>query len=180
MNGIAQEILAFWKNSGPKGWFSKDDAMDAQIRQRFAGHRELAIAGNLKAWTGEPDTCLALVILLDQFSRNMFRGDARAFSGDCLALETAKDAIAEGFHLRVDPALQNFFFLPFMHSEEIAEQRTCVKLQHANGGSSVLNYAIQHRRIIERFGRFPHRNPALGRATTPAERAFLDDGGFKG
>lgn len=158
--------------------FARNDEVDARIRERFAQIHAQAQSGALDGWMQGPQECLALIILLDQFSRNMFRGDPRAFASDAKALAAANHAIARGYHLSIDPALVDFMFLPLMHSESIIDQQRCVALMHAFSGPRALEFAILHRRIIERFGRYPHRNSVLGRPTTPAEKAYLDNGGF--
>ncbi len=175
------EVVAFWRDAGEKKWFDKDEAFDRLIAERFAGLHAEATAGRLSRWADTPDGALALVLILDQFSRNLFRGTARAFAQDAVAAEEARRALDAGFHEKVAPALRVFFYMPFMHSEAIADQERCVLLFHAVvGATEGLKYALEHAEIIRRFGRFPHRNAALGRHTTPAERAFLDGGGFAG
>jgi uncharacterized protein (DUF924 family) len=177
-NAEAQAILDYWTSIGPQGWWRRDDKVDAEIRDRFEKLHSRAAAHELDGWRESPDDCLALVILLDQFSRNLFRGDARAFASDRAACEIADHALRNGYHNEIDPAVRSFFYMPFMHSEEIADQHRCVRLFHAAGGGDALKFAILHRDIIQRFGRFPHRNKALGRSATPAETAYLDSGGF--
>ena len=135
--------------------------------------------GELDSWAGDADGALALLILLDQFPRNAFRGTARMFESDAKARRIARGAIEAGFDQGVEHDLRNFFYLPFAHSENLADQDRCVELARELGGEE-LRYAIIHRDIIEKFGRFPHRNEALGRATTPEERKFLAGGGFAG
>jgi uncharacterized protein (DUF924 family) len=170
-------ILDFWFASEGL-WFAKDDAFDETIRQRFAADHERAAAGGLADWRETPDGCLALIVLLDQFSRNMFRGTARAFATDALALGIAETAVERGFDQAVAPERRPFVYMPFMHSEDIEPQSRCVELFAAMGGNSKgLEYAIKHREIIERFGRFPHRNEILGRTTTTEETAFLETPG---
>lgn len=180
MDQMAKEVIDFWRNLGSKGWFSKDDAVDAQIADRFGALVERAVAGEFDEWRSDPQACLALILVLDQFSRNIYRGDARAFAGDPRAVEIAREALAAGYDKQVDADLASFFYMPFMHSERLADQQTCVALMHANSGAESLKFALLHRDIIARFSRFPHRNPVLGRHTTPAEQAFLDKGGFSG
>lgn len=180
MNRTAGEVIDFWRNLGSKGWFSKSDAVDAEIAERFGAVVARAAGGDFDDWRTDPQSCLALILVLDQFSRNIHRGDARAFAGDARAVEVAREALAAGYDKRVDHDLASFFYMPFMHSECLADQQTCVALMHANSGAESLKFALLHRDIIARFGRFPHRNPALGRHTTPAEQAFLDQGGFSG
>jgi len=173
------EIIAFWREVGPDRWFKKDTALDEEIRGRFLAAHEAAAAGKLTTWEQSAEGALALLILLDQFPRNMFRGDARAFATDPLALATASRAILNGFD-GADPAMRTFFYLPFMHSEELADQERAVAFYRAQNNADGLKWAERHADIIRRFGRFPHRNAVLGRVTTPEEQAFLDGGGFAG
>lgn len=175
----AAEILAFWSEAGPKKWYAKDDAFDAEIRTRFTGTYEAARSGALDDWAETPEGALALVIVLDQFPRNMFRDDARAFATDAKARSITNAAIERGFDKRIAPPLNQFFYLPLMHSENLADQDRCVTA-FAGGAPENQKFAKIHRDIIARFGRFPHRNAVLGRTTTPEEQAFLDEGGFAG
>ena len=174
------EVLAFWRAAGPDKWFEKDDAFDAEIRERFFHTYTAAAAGRLAAWEQDPESALALVIVLDQFPRNMFRGDARTYAADPLARAVADRAIAGGFDQRYAPPERQFFYLPLTHSENLADQERCVALNRAAGDEEGVKWAELHVDIIRRFGRFPHRNRALGRVTTPEEQAFLDAGGFAG
>jgi len=176
----AAEIVAFWREAGPEKWFEKDEEFDVAIRSRFLASHEAAARGELPAFEDSAEGALALVILLDQFSRNMFRGSARAFATDPLARAAAERAIARGFDQAFDEAMRAFFYLPFMHSELLADQDRCVRLFAALGDADMSQYATEHRDVIAKFGRFPHRNRALERVTTPAEQRFLDDGGFAG
>ena len=173
------DVLAFWREAGPTRWFRKDEAFDAEFRTRFLVAHEATVRGELDAWTGSAEGSLALLILLDQFPRNSFRGTPRMFESDAKAREVAHLAIAASFDTQLEAGLRNFFYLPLMHSEDLADQDRAVELARKLGDDP-LRYAILHRDIIARFGRFPHRNAALGRATTPEERRFLDDGGFAG
>ena len=141
---------------------------------------EAAAAGKLTDWEASAEGALALLILLDQFPRNMFRGDPRAFSSDAQALEVAHRALARGADKRIEAPLLQFLYLPFMHSEDLADQLRCVELFRTTADTENLRYAKEHADIIRRFGRFPHRNRVLGRTTTPAEQVFLDGGGFSG
>jgi len=175
----AGDVLSFWREAGPKRWFRKDEAFDADFRSRFLHCHEAAVRGDLDAWAADAQGALALLILLDQFPRNAFRGSARMFESDAKARPIAQAAVAAGFDAAVEADLRNFFYLPFMHSENLADQDRAVELTQALGDDP-LRYAILHRDIIARFGRFPHRNAVLGRATTPEEQRFLDDGGFAG
>jgi uncharacterized protein (DUF924 family) len=176
----AAEIVAFWRDAGPEKWFEKDDDFDRAIRSRFLPVHEAAARGELAAFEASAEGALALVLLFDQFPRNMFRGSVRAFATDPLARAVADRALARGFDQTTDATVRQFFYLPFMHSEFIADQDRCVRLFEALGDAEQLGYALRHRDIVARFGRFPHRNHALGRATTPAEQEFLGSGGFKG
>jgi uncharacterized protein (DUF924 family) len=179
-NPGAADVVAFWREAGPDKWFEKDESFDAEIRRCFLTTHEAAAAGQLASWEETADGALALLILLDQFPRNMFRGQARAFATDPLALAVTAKAIIRGFDSQVPKEMRNFFYLPFEHSENLADQEHCVALYKAAGDADGLKWAELHADIIRRFGRFPHRNAALGRATTPDEQAFLDGGGFKG
>jgi uncharacterized protein (DUF924 family) len=171
-------ILAFWRDAGPKRWYTPDEAFDAEVRRRFFSLWQRATAGELSSWEASDDGALALVIVLDQFPRNMFRGDARTYASDAEAREVAHRAIERGVDARIDGALREFLYLPFMHSEHLADQLRCVELERAAGHTESLKWAEHHAEIIRRFGRFPHRNRLLGRETTPDEQAFLDQGGF--
>jgi uncharacterized protein (DUF924 family) len=174
-----EDVLTFWRDAGPDRWFRKDEAFDRDFRDRFLGAHEAALRGELDAWTEQADGALALLILLDQFPRNAFRGTPRMFESDAKARAVARQAVQAGFDMALDARLRNFFYLPFAHSEELADQDRGVELTRKLG-DEFLRYAILHRGIIEKFGRFPHRNAVLGRATTPEEQQFLDDGGFVG
>jgi uncharacterized protein (DUF924 family) len=173
-------VLAFWRAAGPTKWFRKDTAFDAEIASRFLASYEAAVAGRHSGWEATPEGALALLIVLDQFPRNMFRVNARAFAADPLARAVADRAIARGFDQQVPAAERTFFYLPFEHSEDLADQERSVTLMRATGNADLLKWAELHADIIRRFGRFPHRNAALGRVTTAAEQAFLDGGGFTG
>ena len=174
------EIVAFWREAGPDKWFEQDADFDQAIRLRFLPIYEAAARGELAAWQESREGALALLLLLDQFPRNMFRGNARTYATDALARAVADRALARGFDQMTEPALRQFFYLPFMHSEALIDQERSVRLYEALGEAEQLRYAREHRDIVQRFGRFPHRNRMLGRAMTPAEQAFLDAGGFAG
>lgn len=176
----AAAVVSFWKEAGPERWFNKNAAFDKEIRERFFDTYEAAAAGRLSDWEQSAQGALALLILLDQFPRNMFRGDARAFATDPLARAITAGAIIRGFDSQVPKELRSFFYLPFEHSEDLADQERCIALNKATGDADGLKWAEIHADIIRRFGRFPHRNAALGRTTTPEEQAFLDGGGFAG
>ncbi|MEF2072195.1 DUF924 family protein [Consotaella aegiceratis] len=172
-------VIGFWREAGPDRWFKKDEAFDRAIRERFSATYGRAAKGRLDDWAGSADGALALVILLDQFPRNMFRGDARSFATDPKALAIAKQALARGDASTVAPDLAPFLAMPLMHSEDLADQQACVDWMRRIGPNNV-RYAEEHRDIIARFGRFPHRNPMLGRQTSEDERRFLEEGGFAG
>ncbi len=174
------EIVSFWREAGPERWFEQDDDFDLSIKSRFLAAHEAAARGELAAFEESAEGALALAILLDQFSRNMFRGTARAFAADPRARAVADRAIARGFDQATDEALRQFFYLPFMHSELLADQDRSVELYAALGDADLSSYALAHRDIITKFGRFPHRNRVLGREMTPPEQEFLDTGGFAG
>lgn len=176
----AAEILAFWREAGPEKWFAKDEAFDAEITRRFRPLVEAAARGELSEWEETPEGVYALLVLLDQFPRNLHRGSAHAFAADPLAREVAGRAIARGFDRAFDNPEKRFLYMPFMHSEDLADQERCVALSEASGDDDSTKWAILHRDIIRDFGRFPHRNGLLGRETTEEEHRFLENGGFRG
>ena len=173
------EVLAFWRAAGPEKWYTKDSDFDAEITRRFLSTYEAAVAGRLSQWEDTPKGALALVIVLDQFPRNMFRGSARTFAADALARAAADRAIGRGFDQQIAVSERQFLYIPFEHSENPADQERSLALFRANDDAEALKWAELHADIIRRFGRFPHRNAMLGRATTPAEQAFLDSGGLR-
>jgi uncharacterized protein (DUF924 family) len=174
------DVLAFWRAAGPDKWFKKDPALDSEIAARFLAVWLAAGGGELAHWEETPEGALALVIVLDQFPRNMFRGHARTYAADAAARAAADRAIGRGFDRQVAHIDRQFFYLPFMHSENLPDQERCLELARGYGDDEFTTYAEQHADIVRRFGRFPHRNVPLGRATSPEERAFLDGGGFAG
>jgi uncharacterized protein (DUF924 family) len=171
------QVVAFWRDSGPQRWFAKDPAFDRDFLAKCGELHEQAAAGGLEVWLRAATPALALVLLLDQFPRNAFRDSPRMFATDALARTCAAAAIAAGFDTQVEAALRMFFYLPLEHSESLADQERSVQLHEAIGFTQ---YAIEHRDIIRRFGRFPHRNRVLGRPSTAEEQAFLEQGGFGG
>ena len=175
----ADDVLAFWRDAGPSRWYRKDAAFDQAFRDRFLATHEAAARGELDAWLATPEGALALCILLDQFPRNAFRGSPRMFATDAKAREVARSALAKQFDRQVDGELRQFFIMPFMHSEERADQELCVRLAK-DLPTDTLRHAVEHRDIIEMFGRFPHRNAVLGREMSVEEQRFLDEGGFGG
>ena len=176
----ATEVMSFWREAGPDRWWEKNDEFDRLVRSRFLPLHEVAARGELAAWENSPEGALALLILLDQFPRNMFRGSPHAFATDPLAQTVAERAIARGFDAATDQEMRMFLYMPFMHSEILLHQDRCVKFMAAMADDGLEKFAAVHRDIIAKFGRFPHRNDALGRTTTPAEQDFLDAGGFAG
>jgi len=173
-------IVSFWRDAGPDKWFEKDEAFDREITSGFLVTHEAASRCELAFWEDNAEGSLALLVLLYQFPRNMFRNSAHAFATDPLARATADRALARGFDLATEHTLRQFFYLPFMHSEILADQDRCLQLYEKYGDVDTLKYANIHRDIILKFGRFPHRNGVLGRVTTPAEDEFLRGGGFAG
>jgi len=179
------EVLDFWfgQESDPaygqfrEEWFRKDPAFDAGVTTQFADLYEDAAAGGLDVWRDEAEGCLALVIVLDQFPRNMFRGDGRTHAADEKALEVSKYAVEHALDRELPAFQRMFLYMPFMHSENLDDQRRSVelfeRLAGEEGAPDVVSYAVAHRDIVERFGRFPHRNEILGRTTTPEEAEFL-------
>lgn len=175
----AADVVRFWREAGYKAWFARDDAFDDSFRTRFAEAHAAAVRGELSAWEATPEGALALILLLDQFPRNCFRGSPRMFASDALAVTAADRAVAAGHDLATGEGLRAFFYLPYEHAEDMALQDRCVTLNQPLGGEW-LRFAEIHRDIIRRFGRFPHRNELLGRETTPEELIFLNSGGFAG
>jgi uncharacterized protein (DUF924 family) len=170
-------VLDFWlKDTPPDKWFAEDPALDAEIRSRFEALWRKGCLGELDNWETEPNGALALIILFDQFPRNMFRGTAQSFASDALARDIAKRAIANKRDLEVAQAFRSFFYLPLEHSENLSDQEECVRLTKERLGEQheAHRYALMHRNMIERFGRFPARNKALGRPSTEQEQQFLN------
>nr|WP_284377182.1 DUF924 family protein [Amylibacter marinus] len=173
-------VLDYWfEEVDQKDWFVQSDAVDAQIIERFAGLHKRAANAELSTWADTADGSLALLILLDQFSRNMYRGDAKSFATDALARDIANAAIRDDHDLLCAKNAQNFYYLPFMHSEDLDDQDRgiALTLERAKPMDNAL-HARAHRAIIAKFGRFPFRNAAMGRETTPEEQQFLDEGGY--
>ena len=184
-----EEVLAFW--FGREGeedygvfreaWFTKDPNFDREIRDRFEDVYEDAVSGELEVWKEEARSCLALIIVLDQFPRNMFRGEARMYVADGLALAAARYAVEHAYDRELPPFQRMFVYLPFEHSENLEDQRFSLelfrRLAEQTGSEDLIIYAMRHLRVIERFGRFPHRNEILGRLTTPEEAEFLKEPG---
>lgn len=180
MPAIPNDILGFWRSAGPSKWFVHRRAFDDAIRLKFEPVHHAAARGEYDSWAGTADGALALLILLDQFPRNLYRGSAHAFATDGKARTVSRAAIEAGFHLAVEPELRQFFLLPFEHSEDLADQDFALAVASELDDAHALKWAALHRDIIARFGRFPHRNPCLGRAMTAPEQEYLDEGGFSG
>lgn len=186
-NYLAREVLEFWFGPGAdygrrhKRWFEKDPAFDLEVRRRFGGLLDELVAGRYADWLAEPAACLARIVVLDQFPRNIYRGSPKAFASDALGLQAARHALAQRYDLDMRPVERLFLYLPFEHSESLEDQELgCVlmaPLAQFPETDDVYRYAVAHRDIIARFGRFPHRNAALGRASTLDELAFLNEPG---
>jgi uncharacterized protein (DUF924 family) len=177
-----EDILSFWLDEiGPKGWYESRDDLDAMIRDRFLETWQEACHGKFSLWLTYPSGALAYVILMDQFPRNMFRGQAEAFSSDRAALAATKSAIERGWDKAIDEPARQFFYMPLMHSENLCDQDRSVRLiceRMPEGRESSLLHARAHREVIRRFGRFPFRNAALSRIETGMEQAFVAEGGY--
>ena len=184
MAATPQDVVGFWMAAGPEKWFAKNPKFDHSIALKFEPVHHAAAKGEYDGWMASPEGSLALLILLDQFPRNLYRGSAHAFATDPKARHVARSAISAGHDRAVEPSLRQFFYLPFEHSEDMADQDEAVRLftalKEETGDGEGLRWAELHRDIIVKFGRFPHRNPCLGRVTTPNEQAFLEEGGFAG
>ena len=176
-----EDVLRFWfEEVGPEGWYAGGAALDERVRDRFGETWNRSREGACGVWLSSPRGALAYIVVTDQFPRNMFRGAREAFASDSSALAAAKTSIEKGWDLKVDAPARQFFYLPLMHSESLADQDRCVRLiaTRLPGAADSLLHAKAHREVIRRFGRFPYRNEALGRKTTEAESSFLDSGGY--
>lgn len=172
------EVIHFWFNEiEPKSWWLKDEAFDRQIQRRFGKLHQQANAGELFSWRDSAEGSLAEIIILDQFSRNIFRNQAASFASDPLALALAQNAIAKGFDKDLPATQRSFMYLPFMHSESLLIHSIAIELYESLGLASNLEFEQRHKAIIERFGRYPHRNTVLGRRSTEEELAFLQQPG---
>ena len=174
-----QDIIDFWfSERARKHWWSKEEAFDQEIRSRFSGVYRLASEGGLSAWRQTPEGRLAEIIVLDQFPRNMFRGHADAFASDKLARQCTRDAVAAGADKALKPQQRSFLYMPLMHSESRADHEEAVRLYSSHPDLSYnLEFELKHKAIIDRFGRYPHRNKVLGRKSTPEEIEFLQQPG---
>jgi uncharacterized protein (DUF924 family) len=173
------DVNEFWRQAGPLMWFAKDADFDRRFRDAFLDAHEAAARGDLDDWMTTPEGALALLVLLDQFPRNAFRGTPRMYATDPAARRVAAAAVDAGHDQAMPPELQKFFYLPFAHSEDLADQDRSVALCRHLGAPDCAN-SHRHRDIVKRFGRFPHRNPVLGRRMTAEEQQFLDHGGYAG
>jgi uncharacterized protein (DUF924 family) len=184
MAATPQDVIGFWRLAGPEKWFSKNPKFDDAIALKFEPVHLRAARGEYDGWAASPEGSLALLILLDQFPRNLYRNSGHAFATDPKARQIARTAISAGHDKQVEANLRQFFYLPFEHSEDMPDQDHAIALfttlRDEAGDAEGLKWAEMHRDIIVRFGRFPHRNPCLGRTTTPNEQAFLEEGGFSG
>ena len=177
---LAREIVAFWQDAGRELWFSKSDEFDEKVQQRYGDLPEKAMADAFASWRNDPTSALALILLLDQFPRNIYRASPNAFAYDNKAMSEAAIAIESHHDQAFALPLKRFFYIPFMHSENLDDQQRCLDLCQRVNDEEGVKFAQLHYDIIERFGRFPHRNQVLGRQTTDAERRFLEEGGFAG
>jgi len=173
------DVVEFWRQAGPSMWFAKDADFDRRFREAFLGTHEAAARGELDGWLATPTGALALLLLLDQFPRNSFRGTPRMYATDAAARRIAAAAVDAGRDQQMPPDLRKFFYLAFAHSEDLADQERCVALCRDLGSPDSIN-SERNRDIVRRFGRFPHRNPILGRTMTEEEQDFLDQGGYAG
>ena len=174
------QVVGYWRDAGPGKWFERDEAFDSALRERFEAAHFAAARGEHDAWTATAEGGLALLVLLDQFPRNCFRGSAHSYATDGLARRHARNAIVAGFDLQVEAALRLFFYLPFEHSEAMPDQDYAIQLIAGIGNQELMKFAVLHRDLIAGFGRFPHRNASLGRESTPEELDYLANGGFSG
>lgn len=176
------DVLNFWLDEvGESRWYAQDDALDAEITKRFKSAWEGACDGRFSLWLTYPNGALAYIILTDQFPRNMFRGQGKAFASDRASLAAAKAAVDRGWDMRIDEPARQFFYLPMMHSENLCDQERCVRLMFQRmpvAGQGNLLHARAHREVIRLFGRFPYRNEALSRATTVSEADYVSSGGY--
>ena len=180
MNLQPEDILSFWRGAGPSLWWKKDASFDSDIADKFGELHSRASIGGLDHWAELPHGALALVIVLDQFSRNMYRNDPRAFAQDERCVQIVKSAMKTGIDRQTPADLSAFFYMPLMHSESLEDQQLCLQEMQRMGAKENIPHAITHLEIIQKFGRFPHRNSVLKRDTTLAERDFLESGGFSG
>ena len=177
-------ILNFWLDEvGPEYWFSSDESLDRLIEQKFKKTLEQILAGGHSLWLTYPSGALAYIIVLDQFSRNIFRGSKNSFASDRIAIAASKQSIKYGFDLKIDEPARQFFYMPLMHSENLYDQERCIRQiieKLPSSGNNLLKHARAHREVIRSYGRFPGRNNPLGRKTTLFEQEYFDLGGYQG
>lgn len=176
----AESVLDFWFSAGSEKWFTRNNSFDEEIRRQFLPLHHRAAKGNMDYWATRPEGMLALIIVLDQFSRNLFRNSPLAFATDEKALGLSRLAIEHHLDIEFPSSVRSWIYMPFMHSEELEMQETSVRLFKTINDKGDLKAALTHRDIIRKFGRFPHRNKALGRCSSPEELEFLSTGGFSG
>ena len=177
-NRDLRQVLDYWLvQIGPEQWFSRDDALDTEIRDKFSDLHLRAVAGELAHWRGTPEGCLGEIILLDQFSRNLYRNDPRAYAADARAREIMTLALARGFDEGMSKDERRFLYMPLQHSEDVDDQARSVELFRSLEDGDTFKYTLRHQEIIDRFGRFPHRNTDLGRTSTAEEIGFLQEPG---
>ncbi len=175
---MIEEVLSFWfEESGPEEWWNSDPRFDAAIRSRFGTLHDRAVRGELYAWRDTPQGRLAEIIVLDQFSRNLYRDDPRAFAADGMALALAQEAVRTGADQAVSPDRRRFFYMPYEHSESAGIHEAAIPLFESLDEPETLDFEMRHKAIIDRFGRYPHRNRVLGRPSTEEEIAFLREPG---
>ncbi len=175
---MIEEVLSFWfEQNGPKQWWTRDPRFDAEIRSRFGATHRRAVLGELHGWRDTPAGRLAEIVVLDQFSRNLYRDDARAFAADGMALALAQEAVRIGADQSVPPVQRQFFYMPYQHSESRQIHEDAMALFERLEEPEALDYERRHKAIIDRFGRYPHRNEVLGRSSTDEEIAFLREPG---
>jgi len=178
MTDKSKEVLEFWfEELDPKQWFNSTEELDQKIYRRFGELHDAAAKGELESWRVTPEGSLAEIILLDQFSRNIYRGKPDAFANDLAALVLAQEAIRKGFHSKLETLKRSFIYMPFMHSESLIVHKKALRLFNEPGLEDNFDYEIKHKNIIERFGRYPHRNKILGRHSTAEEIEFLSQPG---
>lgn len=175
-----RDVLDFWFAAGEEKWWAKSDAFDDDIRHRFGAAHADAVAGKLDGWLSEPAGALALVIVLDQFSRNLYRQDHRAWAQDARAREVMREAMKRRYDVELPLTARKWIYMPYMHSEILADQEEGLPHFASLDDANTMKFADEHADIIRRFGRFPHRNAVLGRVSSPQEQDFLDQGGFAG
>ena len=184
MAATPHDVVGYWRSAGPEKWFAKNHRFDEALRLRFEGVHHAAARGAYDSWIATPEGALALVLLLDQIPRNLWRDSAHAFATDSKARWAARAAIDSGHDRQVEPLLRRFFYLPFEHSEDLGDQalslRLFAQLRDETGDAESYRWAEIHEEIVARFGRFPHRNACLGRQMTAEEQVFIEEGGFRG